>query len=163
MKKFLFARFTALVLAAASTAFAADMPEWLWFEKTDGTDIRFFRKVFSVQGRVSKAELVATADDKLEVFLNGERVLQNNSWQNPVKVDLTGKFVSGQNVLAIRAENRGSSPAGAFAKLEITSNKGKTFIVTDASWKASAKEEPNWNRSSFDDSAWAAPESLGKL
>src|ERR1051325_4895591 len=122
MKKFLFARFTALVLAAASTAFAADMPEWLWFEKTDGTDIRFFRKVFSVQGRVSKAELVATADDKLEVFLKGERVLQKMWARNPVRAARSRKSVSGQNVPAIRAENRASSPAAAFAKLEITSN-----------------------------------------
>ena len=152
-----------VALLALAPSLHAQTPEWLWFQKTDGTDIRFFRKTFTVEGRVSAAELVATADDKLEVFLNGERVLQNSAWQTPSKADLTTKLVSGLNVLAIRAENRGSSAAGALAKLEITSNKGKTLLVTDASWKASAKEEANWNRAGFDDSKWAAPKSLGKL
>ncbi|MBI3878776.1 MAG: c-type cytochrome [Verrucomicrobia bacterium] len=152
-----------LALLAFAQLAGAQTPEWLWFQKTDGTDIRFFRKAFTVEGRVSAAELVATADDKLEVFLNGERVLQNSAWQNPAKADLTTKLVGGLNVLAIRAENRGSSAAGALAKLEITSNKGKTVIVTDASWKASAKEEANWNRAGFGDAAWAAPKLLGKL
>ncbi len=153
---------TVVTLLRISTADAAT-PEWLWFQKTSGTDIRYFRKTFTVEGRVSAAELVATADDKLEVFLNGERVLQNSAWQSPAKADLATKLVGGLNVLAVRAENRGSSAAGALAQLEITSNKGKTTIVTDTSWKASAKEEAGWNKTAFADSAWAVPQSLGKL
>ncbi|MBI5774780.1 MAG: c-type cytochrome [Verrucomicrobia bacterium] len=155
----------ALFLVAALAAFQLDAqtPEWLWFQKTDGTDVRFFRKSFEVAGKVSKAELAASGDDEMEVFLNGESVLKNKQWRSPARAVVTEKLRAGKNILAIRAANRGSSSAGAFARLEIVTDAGRKFIVTDPSWKASASEAVGWRMASFDDSGWAAPKSLGAM
>jgi putative heme-binding domain-containing protein len=154
---FLFALLGLAPLAGAQT------PEWLWFQKTDDTDVRFFRKAFAVDGKVSKAELVATADDELEVFVNGESVLKNSRWQESTRADIAAKLRTGQNVLAIRATNRGSSAAGALVKLDIATEKGPIAIVTDKSWKASVRSEAGWNKADFNDTTWTAAQSLGKL
>src|ERR1041384_3990761 len=137
MNASLFARLaTASLMVAAMAVGGAETPEWLWFQKTSGTDVRFFRKTFTVDGKISQAEVIATADDSLEVFVNGQSVLKNSHWPTPLKADVTAKINSGQNVLALRALNKGSSAAGVLARLHIKTDKGTTIIVTDASWKA---------------------------
>ena len=138
-------------------------PQWIWFKKTDGADKRFFRKTFVVEGSPSEAKLVGTADDGLEVFVNGKRVLWADAWQNGFAVDVRSQLRTGTNVIAISAWNGDESPAGAVAQLSLTTAKGKDSIVTDASWKGSDREAKDWNQPGFDDGAWAAVQPLGKL
>src|SRR5262249_40961875 len=95
----------AAVALVVSDAALSQTPEWLWFQQTAGTDVRCSRKTFILQGKISQAELIATADDALEVFVNGESVLKNSRWQQPVKTDVKAKLHAGANVLAIRARN----------------------------------------------------------
>ena len=149
----LFATLVALIQTAA-----AQTPEWIWFNKTSETETRYFRKALSIDGKVAKAELVATADDELVVFVNGEQVLSASSWQNGHKADVTSQLKPGANVLAIRAKNADASPAGAIAQLTITTDKGKQIIVTDASWKAAERSAPNWNKPGFDETGWRSEE-----
>ncbi len=138
-------------------------PQWIWFKKTDGADKRYFRKAFVLEGSASEAKLVGTADDGLEVFLNGKRVLWADSWQNGFSVDVHAQLRPGTNVLAIAAWNGDESPAGAVAQLSMTTGKGKESIVTDASWKGSDREAKDWNQLGFDDRAWTSAQVLGKL
>ncbi len=105
-------------------------PQWIWFKKTDGADKRYFRKAFVLEGSASEAKLVGTADDGLEVFLNGKRVLWADSWQNGFSVDVRAQLRPGTNLLAIAAWNGDESPAGAVAQLSLTTSKGKESIVT---------------------------------
>ena len=154
----LFATLVALIQTAA-----AQTPEWIWFNKTSKTETRFFRKAVTIAGTVTKAELIATADDSLEVFVNGELAVTADSWQNGHKADVTSQLKPGANVLAIRAKNADASPAGAIAQLTVTTDKGKQVIVTDASWKAAERQSKDWNKPGFDDATWAAAKSLGKV
>ena len=131
-------RLLPIVLLAGISTLGAQTPEWIWFQKTSGAETRFFRKTFAVENKVTRAELTATADDGLEVFLNGEQVLENATWGTPVKVNVTAKIRPGKNALAIRARNGDASAAGALAQLALTSAAGRQLIVTDASWKAAA-------------------------
>ena len=154
--------FAAAAVAVAQSA-AAQTPEWIWFNKTSEAEVRYFRKAFTVEGQPKKAELLATADDGFDVFLNGERVLSAHEWNNAHKTDLTGKVKAGANVLAIRGVNGDGSPAGAIAQLTLATEKGQQLVVTDASWKAADKEAKDWNQAGFDDAAWSKAKSLGKL
>ncbi len=160
-------RFVRLAAFAGLLAFTAPLfaqtPEWIWFNKTTSAEVRFFRKTFSVEGAVAKAELTATADDGLDAFVNGERVLTSDDWHNGVKVDVTAKLHAGANVVAIRAHNGDDSPAGAIAQLVVTTAAGKQTIVTDATWKAAVAEAKDWNKADFNDSAWGKANSLGKM
>ena len=152
----------AILVALIQTA-AAQTPEWIWFNKTSETETRYFRKAVSIDGKVAKAELVATADDELVVFVNGEQVISASSWQNGHKADVTSHLKPGANVLAIRARNADASPAGAIAQLTVTTDKGKQIIVTDASWKAAERQAKDWNKPGFDETGWGAAKSLGKV
>ena len=142
---------------------AAETPHWIWFQKSKSAETRFFRKTFNVEDKITKAELTATADDALEVFLNGEQVLKNTDWHESAKADVTGKLRTGRNVLAIRGHNKDASSAAALAKLEITTAKGMTTIVTDSSWNAAVSEAKDWTKPDFNDSRWAAVKVIGKL
>ena len=152
----------ALALAAVHSA-TAQTPEWIWFNKSNAAEVRYFRKTFTVESQPKKAELLATADDGLDVFLNGERVLTAHEWANAHKTDVSTKVKAGANVLAIRGVNGDRSAAAAIAQLTVETDKGKQQVLTDTSWKASDKEEKDWNTAAFDDAKWGTPKSLGKL
>ena len=141
----------------------AQSPEWIWFRKTDQAETRFFRRTFALEGAVTSAKLVASADDGLDVFVNGDPVLSADEWANPRRADVAGKLKLGRNLIAIRAQNGDSSPAGAFARLVITTAAGTQTIVTDASWKAEDREVRGWNQTAFDDAGWSTASSLGKM
>ncbi|MCW5559635.1 MAG: hypothetical protein KIT22_17600, partial [Verrucomicrobiae bacterium] len=152
--------------AGITLAQTAPVPEWIWFHKTDEAETRYFRKAISIEGAagsVTQAELVATADDALEVFVNGERVLSAEEWPHGHTVSLPGKFKPGPNVVAIRALNGDSSPAGTVLQLTLTTGNGRQIVVSDASWKAAEKAPKDWAQPGFDDSAWATAQSLGRL
>lgn len=141
----------------------AQTPEWIWFNKTEEAENRFFRKTVVVPGEVSEATLTGTADDGLEVFLNGKRVLWTDEWKNAFAVDVRSNLKAGTNQLAIRAWNGDESPAGATAQLVFVTPQGKQVIVTDSSWKASDREAKNWNQPEFNDSTWGSARSLGRV
>jgi hypothetical protein len=153
----------ALATTCASLAPAAQTPEWVWFQKSTSAETRFFRKILNVTEVPSKAELTATADDELVVFLDGEPVLENKEWGRPAKTDLAARLRPGRHVLAVRAKNNDGSAAGLLVRLELTTPTGKQTLVSDPSWKASSKEEPDWAKPGFDDEAWAAAKSLGRV
>lgn len=141
----------------------AQTPEWIWYLKTEGAETRFFRKNFTLANPATDADLVATADDGLEVFVNGESVLSAKEWGKGHRADVKSKLKVGSNTLAIRAHNADSSPAGVLARLILTTASGKQTLVTDATWKAEDRELLGWNQVTFDDAAWAPAKSLGKL
>src|SRR5690349_177593 len=112
-------RVSATLAVATMAADAAETPQWLWFQKTSGLDERFFRKTFNIEGTISKAELIAAADDRLEAFVNGESIFKTTRWQTPLKADVTAKLRPGRNVLALIARNNGPSSAGVLATLDV--------------------------------------------
>ena len=58
----------ALTLFALAIDLGAQTPEWLWFQKTSGNDVRYFRKTFTVEGR-----------ENLKGFKGGAIVIANHS------------------------------------------------------------------------------------
>lgn len=151
-----------LFLGLAWTAFA-QTPSWLWFKKTEEAETRYFRKTFTLDQAPSAAELTATADDRLDVFVNGARVLSASEWQTGHRAEVKSKLKVGRNVIAIRAHNGDSSQAGMIARLVLTTASGKQTVVTDGTWKSEDRELPGWNGAVFDDAAWAGAEVLGLL
>jgi putative heme-binding domain-containing protein len=152
-----------LIPLRSAVAAEAPVPEWIWFQKSTAAETRFLRKTFTLADTATKAELTATADDSLEVFLNGESVLKASDWHQGVTADVTAKVRKGTNALAIRSRNGDASAAGAVARLSLTTPMGPLTIVTDASWKGAVAEARNWTRAEFDDATWGKVSSLGKL
>ena len=69
----------------------------------------YYRHEFNLEGKVSSAQLQITADDRADVYVNGEPVYTEertgDTWSLPVTLDLTEYLHEGKNVLAVRLYN----------------------------------------------------------
>jgi putative heme-binding domain-containing protein len=182
MRNFELGRWPAVIcLSLFLTAEArAQTPRWIWSSSNNTstqTDIRFFRKTFTVRQHLLQAVLEADADDKAEFFLNGKSVASVDDWKKAAFVDVTKDMVEGENVIAVRCENAGGS-AGTIVRLKMTNPSGANdtkkdsaqaglrrvnTLVSDSTWFCSEHESPNWNKAEFDDDSWKRAVVVGKL
>lgn len=138
------------------------LPAWIWSQAggKDGEEV-YIRKIFAVQGG-EKVRLSATCDNEMIVFVNGKRVADSKEWSEPQSIDITSALVKGNNLIAVKAINRGNGAAGFIAKLFIEREGKKEEVVTDTSWKISPKGGKDWNTSAaVDESAWKPAVSIG--
>lgn len=139
---------------------------WIWFPEGDPAAgvppaTRFFRRTLNLAAAPTKATMVVTGDDTVDVWVNGTQVSTSprvfESWKTASVVDLTGRLTAGANTIALRSENTTQSPAGLIGKLTV---QGGQTVVTDAGWKASRSGPAGWEQVGFDDSAWPAARAL---
>ncbi len=136
---------------------------WIW-SATAPTGSRWLRGAVDISGSVTRARIVATADDDFTLFVNGTQALHapeaTDSWRTALTADVTGFVRSGRNVLAAVATNRGApgstNPAGLLVRLVVETSAGQQVLVTGAGWKVAETEQSGWQQPEFDDSAWAA-------
>jgi hexosaminidase len=136
----------------------------------------WFRKVLKLDPReIASAGIQVQGDTHLKIYVNGEQVGEQFARRNlsaPVNpklllvYDIKPHLRPGENVIAIDARDYGTlnpelepgGPArsGGFHLYgEIRDASGRVQpIASDASWKASGKEEGGWNRPGYDDRAW---------
>jgi putative heme-binding domain-containing protein len=163
-----FAKLGLALLFCAVSLRAQTVPEWIWHPndgaKPGDKEVRYFRKIFTLDGAARRATLAVSADNKFTAYVNGTKVGSGTEWQAFPKFDVKQNLKPGENVLAIEAGNDGGS-AGLLAELDVATEEGtRTKIVTDASWKAGASADANWQMAAFQPNAnWVAPKSLGKL
>ena len=146
---------------------AVDVPEWIWHDnhgaKPATNEVRYFRKVFEVDGTPVKATIACAADDEMEVYLNGSKVGQVKGWDTVPYFNIKTNLKSGENVLAFRGSNI-MSEAGVIAVLDITLPKHKTqTVITDSSWISSPNETAGWTNLDFTATNWTKAVSLGKV
>ncbi|MFM8893095.1 MAG: HEAT repeat domain-containing protein, partial [Planctomycetia bacterium] len=147
----------AVLPAAPATALEGS---WVWFGDTDDKP-RYLRRSFDLPAAPEVATLAVTADNVYTVYLNGERLGGDATWNTVDTYSVAGKLRPGRNVLAIEAANQGGA-AGAFARLDAILPGGKKFAVgTDGQTKGSLVAAERWLDAGFDDSAWAAVVVLG--
>ncbi len=141
--------------------------QWIWFPEGQPLDdapagFRYFRRVFEIPAgkTIARAELRAAADDRLLAHLNGHALGAHAGWTPASRFgSLTRWLKPGTNVLAVRAENgkvaSGKNPAGLLCRLEIVFDDHSSMAIdSDASWRASQKEEAGWTEAQHDDRAW---------
>ena len=141
---------------AAKTPISLDKAHWVWHqsESSDG-EVVFFRKKFVVPGKVKSASIIATCDNRMQVFLNGGKpVLKSDTWESPVSADVKS-LRPGNNILAVRGVNDGSA-AGLILKLSATLEDGKKFeIVTDENWWTASDSGAGWQKYDYDEEGWS--------
>jgi len=139
------------------------MPSWIWYpegqpSKDAPAESRYFRCRFTLTADVHAAVLRVAADDVCEVFVNGARVGHHPTWARAGVFQVGPLLKTGDNLLAIRAENRPAphaNPAGLIARLAVTPAGGKqTVVVSDNSWRVEKRRYPKWEQVAFDDSQW---------
>ncbi len=108
-RRFALLLLTSLTLRTFATAAEPAKPQWIW-HPNDGAaatngEVRFFRKTFTVEGKVQKAVLAVAAANTADVFLNEKLAVNARSYDRAAYTDVTSQIRSGENLLAIRGEN----------------------------------------------------------
>ena len=155
----------ATLLCAASLP--AQTPEWIWHDNQgkdpQDDEVCFLRKTFTLAEKPANAELIASCDNEMEVFVNGQSVASGKEWQQPAKVNVARWLLAGENILAVRAQNHGGT-AAFVARLQVTlADKKKLTVVTDGSWLSSLTKAEGWQAAGFATADWTKPATLAKL
>jgi len=136
---------------------AAQTPEWIWHPNsgqaaTNG-EVRLFKKVFTVDGRINRGVLSAAADDRASISVNGSPAIPVNGFERATRNDVTEFLRPGENQLTVLATNE-ASIAGLIVRLELSlPARQRLAIVSDTTWLASTAKPTNW----------VSAASLGKL
>lgn len=137
---------------------------WIWHPTARGdTDSCWLRRTFEVAdpGALKSAVIRCTADNLFTLFLNGERIGSGDAWERSYEFDVKARLRAGRNVAAVVATNQGGACGWRFS-LRLTPTAGETtWVLGDAQWKASARQEAGWLGADFNDSAWVNALVLG--
>lgn len=137
---------------------------WIW-HAADGSGnapvgTRLFRRTIHLphDRDIARARFALTADDELELYVNGRLVATHAPWTFFASADLTGVLRPGENVLAVAATNAEPSPAGLIGRLRVEfEDAGAPLeIDTGSEWLTAAAAPDGWQHAGFDDSGWAA-------
>jgi alpha-L-rhamnosidase len=136
---------------------------WIWTAGTS-SDRAFRSTQVTPAGRTAtKAEVLVTADDAYELWVNGTEVgstdASENSWQQSQLH--TSALSPDRNVFALRVTNDAASPGGVIAVVRVSYSDGTTSsFTTGADWKATDDTPEAFAQPDFDDSAWASAVAL---
>ena len=129
----------------------APRPQWIWAGAPKDRQKVFLRREFNLTPGLTSARLTASGDNKIVVYLDGEKVLASDNWEEPVGIDLAERLKDkpGKHVLAIEAENS-DGPAGVVAKLNLESPGKKGTVMTNGTWQASTEPAEGWKKVGFE-------------
>ena len=119
---------------------------WIWTDKTFDDQTCQFWRTFAVPktSRVTKAQLVMTADNEFTLYLDGREVGRGAEWRELFVFDLTRLLAPGLHVLAVRGYN-GSFFAGMLLGLRIDLADGRKIEVkSDKSWRIVPNGQDHW-------------------
>lgn len=125
--------------AGTDSKFPAENAPWIWGPSYDSSYV--LKKSWVVPEGLVAAQLVATCDNEMELFLNGKSIGSSNEWQTPITIPLTGKLAKGENVLTAKVSNEGGIAAFA-CRLSMKDARGKvSTIESDESWQAFSSDD----------------------
>ena len=147
------------VLSSPLSTFAET--QWIWTAKNNVTNQQTWaRTVIELKDSPTKATLLASADNHIEVWVNGQPAGKSDEWAEAAKTDVSKFLKPGRNTIAVLARNDGGV-AGLVVRLE----SGKDLLAeSNTSWRVSnAKPDAKWLTAEFDDAKWEKATVVAKL
>jgi HEAT repeat protein len=160
------------LIVAVRSVCAFDGAQWIWSSPTLNAPAGtiYFRAGVAVteKAKIQSAELLVTADNLYEVYLNGKYVGESSgnpdAWNQPKRFNVANLLNAGDNTIAIEAVNTATGPAGLLLKMVVRLVDGQEVVlVTDNRWKCSLMEKKNWQQLDFNDQAWPAAAIVAKF
>jgi hypothetical protein len=159
--------FSGVTLASPAAPLAsADDMQWVWspaqpLEKNVPPGSCYFRKSFQV-GLVESGEAQISCDNAYELYVNGRQVAEGDDWRTMKSHDITKYLTQGKNTVAVKAINKKQGSAGLVARV-VVKEVGGTYVAynTDASWRTSLQEFPQWTKHYFNDGQWLPARIIG--
>ena len=145
-------RLLALLLACVVSTLASAETQWIWTKKNQTVNQQVWgRAGFDLTKVPAKAELLASADNHCQIWVNGELIGGSDEWAHPFMADVAKHLKTGHNTIAVLGRN--DAGIAAFA---LRLSEGKTVLLeTTKSWKViDANPDNGWTAATFDDAKW---------
>jgi putative heme-binding domain-containing protein len=145
-RSLLFSVLSVFTVALVPPLWAAELPSWIWTSDKGAADGEeaYIRMVFQAGAR-EKGLLAASCDNEMVIFINGKPVGRSTAWEEPRLIDISQHLVEGDNLLAVRAVNRGAGSAGFIGKLVLGQGDSQREIVSGPEWRIAGKAQKGWN------------------
>ena len=148
---------------------AADEPAWIWSPQKSGIPgVKpqgecYFRKKFTLVGP-QRAQLIFSAGDEYEIYLNGRLATKGQSFGEQITVDVSELIEPGVNLLAARIRHYESQRVGLSLKFRVKEEGDARWrsLSSDESWKTRISEISNWNKNVYNDMSWIKAQVLRK-
>jgi len=136
--------------------------KWIWPDPNPETVLSgFLRKSFTLASVVRRADVLAACDNTFSLYVNGELVIEDSSWETPVECDVGPLLAEGDNTIAVKVANT-VGIAGFIFEMRVEYATGRTErIITDETWRAATEADEGWESPDHDDSTWEAPTVVG--
>ena len=142
----------------AAAPHLAVIPAWIWAAQTRNNQIIYLRHSFTLKTIPRQVVLYATADNHLEVFLNGREITStfhkhNQVWQRARKLSVAALLHQGNNTIAIRAKND-TAWAGVLVWMVAGT---QTLCRSNRDWRVAYRVPAGtvWIKPQFDDANWS--------
>ncbi|MEY4776548.1 MAG: hypothetical protein RL759_1061, partial [Verrucomicrobiota bacterium] len=138
------------VLSVPISTFAE--AQWIWTAKNNVTNQQTWaRTVIDLKEVPTKALLLASADNHIEVWVNGQPAGKSDEWAEAAQTDVTKFLKPGRNTISVLARND-----GGIAALVVRLESGKVVLTeSNAAWRVTnAKPDAKWLTAEFDDAKW---------
>ena len=126
--------------------------QWIWSDDRVGDDDVYFRKVLGTPSAPTDT-IVASADNEMEVFVNGVSVATSSDWLTATTVFAD---LAADDVVAVHATDLTGLGDGDIAGFIAQIDFDGATAVSDASWKVSTSFVQDWETVGFDDLSWDA-------
>lgn len=132
--------------------------EWIWADGiTPGNAPRgvvLFRKSIQLSA-LEQARIEIAANDFYELYVNGRRVSTSTQSEKLDNVDISAFVIPGNNLFAVKCENREGTTAGLFCRIYVKPrNEGWRGMGTSETWLASTTAKSGWQSVAYNDSNW---------
>ena len=125
---------------------------WIWHNEGNPAasappGARQFRRVIQLDRAVASAEVVMTADNAFELFVNGQSAGQGDNFHTLYTMDVMALLRPGSNLLAVAASNGDTkpNPAGLIGALSVRFGDGTgSNTVTDSQWASAESLDGAW-------------------
>src|SRR5690349_2167465 len=95
------ASFSLVVLLSFFASANAQTASWIWHPQTNlptaGEQVVYFRKTFRTPPLLWISRLTVAADDSADVYLNGVQVGRCESFEQPIRTEVTVRLNQGEN------------------------------------------------------------------
>ncbi|MCF7710519.1 MAG: c-type cytochrome [Opitutales bacterium] len=138
------------VLSSPVSTFAE--AQWIWTAKNNVTNQQTWaRTVIDLKEVPAKATLLASADNHIEVWVNGQPAGKSDEWAEAAQTDVTKFLKPGRNTISVLARND-----GGIAALVVRLESGKVVLSeSNAAWRVTnTKPDAKWQTAEFDDAKW---------
>ncbi|MHB9005338.1 MAG: DUF1549 domain-containing protein [Limisphaerales bacterium] len=168
-------------------------PRWIWAGPDAAQGVApgsiYLRKTFHLDAPPAQALIMASADNRFRLLVNGTEIGSSDDWNKVRLFDVREHLIAGENLIAVEATNDKNkkdesekdeakarekelspNPAGFILQARIRPAAGTAAemaagnrfdLGSDASWLVSTNETDGWEKPGFGADGWQAASDLG--